>query len=237
MEYNSPLGSAKEKHLISLLQLPKGSSVLEIGCGNGRLLHKILEAYESCVVGIDIDATLIQKASAFASSRFNTDRFQFVCDDISNVEVSNGSYDLIVCNGASHAYGNLSCALGTMARFLKPNGRMLLGECFWIQRPDTAYLNFLGVPENFYLSHFTTVKVAQAHGFQALYATTSSVEEWDNFEWGRVMQAQAALKDCPNDADIQAKIEQLNTWMDAYLRWGRETLGYGFYLFEKKTKF
>ncbi|ESP91150.1 MULTISPECIES: class I SAM-dependent methyltransferase [Pseudoalteromonas] len=235
MEYNSPLGSTKENKLISLLQLPKGSRVLEIGCGNGRFLHKILETYESCVVGVDIDAALIQQANDFATGRFNTQRFQFVCEDITNLESSDCNYDLLVCNGASHAFGNDSDALSTMARFIKPSGRLLLGECFWMQRPDEAYLNFLGVPENFYQSHLDTIKTAQAHGLQALYATTCSMEEWDNFEWGRVMQAQAALKSCPNDVSIKAKIEQLNTWMDAYLRWGRETLGYGFYLFEKAS--
>ncbi|MCF6439301.1 class I SAM-dependent methyltransferase, partial [Pseudoalteromonas luteoviolacea] len=73
MEYNSPLGKIKEQHLLSLLQLPTSSDVLEVGCGNGKFLHQILEAYKVNVIGVDVDAQLIEQAQSYCVDNFAPD--------------------------------------------------------------------------------------------------------------------------------------------------------------------
>ena len=35
----------------------------------------------------------------------------------------------------------------------------------------------------------------------------------------------------PHDPDAQAMLERIRPWREAYLRWGRDTLGFGLYLF------
>jgi hypothetical protein len=37
----------------------------------------------------------------------------------------------------------------------------------------------------------------------------------------------------PDDPDRDAMLKRIRNWRDAYLRWGRSTLGFGLYLFQK----
>jgi len=55
--------------------------------------------------------------------------------------------------------------------------------------------------------------------------------EWDNFEWGyqRIIESKAAA----GDTAALTRRSARRAWMDAYLKWGRDTLGYGVYLFQK----
>ncbi len=40
----------------------------------------------------------------------------------------------------------------------------------------------------------------------------------------------------PDDSSMPALIAQLFAWRDIHLRWGRDTLGFGLYLFEKRAR-
>ncbi|KZN59831.1 hypothetical protein N473_02645 [Pseudoalteromonas luteoviolacea CPMOR-1] len=237
MEYNSPLGKAKAQGLIARLQLPPASNVLEVGCGNGKFLHRVLAAYDVHVVGVDVDNVLIEQAYNYALTHFESSRFEFINKEIKALELPLNHFDLIICNGATHAYGKgsnaLFCALSETYHLLKPNGKLLLGECYWKQPPKKGYLDILGVTEDIYHSHHDNIKEARKVGFTALYATTSSDEDWDNFEWGRVMHTQTLLEESPNNEALRSKAQQLDSWIDTYLESGRDTLGYGFYLFKK----
>ena len=39
----------------------------------------------------------------------------------------------------------------------------------------------------------------------------------------------------PDDPDCPAMVTRIRRWRDAYLRWGRDTLGFGLYLFQKSS--
>ncbi|KZN53867.1 class I SAM-dependent methyltransferase [Pseudoalteromonas luteoviolacea] len=237
MEYNSPLGKIKEQYLLSLLQLPASSDVLEVGCGNGKFLHQILEAYEANVVGVDIDAQLIEQAQSYCVDNFASDCFKFINQPIKEVDLPKDHFDLVVCNGSSHAFGDGESALEStfseVLKLLKPGGRLLLGECYWKQQPDQSYLDVLGVTQDMYQTHHGNVKLAQEAGFTALYATTSSEDEWDNFEWSRIMSIHSLKGEPDCSSEIKLKAKQLGKWIDIYLGLGRDTLGYGFYILEK----
>ncbi|MCF6442985.1 hypothetical protein L1077_26530 [Pseudoalteromonas luteoviolacea] len=84
-----------------------------------------------------------------------------------------------------------------------------------------------------YQTHHGNIKLAREVGFTALYATTSSEEEWDNFEWSRVMNIHSLLGEPDCEDTIRLNAQKLDRWMDIYLEWGRSTLGYGFYIFRK----
>jgi len=61
----------------------------------------------------------------------------------------------------------------------------------------------------------------------------SNDDEWDHFEWSHRMKIEheAALQ--PNDPAVAEKLQRSRQWRDGYLRWGRSTMGFGFYLFLK----
>ncbi len=66
-----------------------------------------------------------------------------------------------------------------------------------------------------------------------LYATTSNEDEWDDFEWSHRRAIEAEYQAHPVDSDLAAKVNSSRAWRDGYLKWGRTTMGFGFYIFQK----
>jgi hypothetical protein len=56
-------------------------------------------------------------------------------------------------------------------------------------------------------------------------------DERDRFEWLRMYERVASRN--PDDPGLPALIAHLLSWHNIYLRWGRDTLGFGLYLFQK----
>lgn len=62
-----------------------------------------------------------------------------------------------------------------------------------------------------------------------LYAVTAGEPEWDAFEGRHWLRALRRTPESPAD---EAKRQSMAQWRDAYLRWGRDTMGFGLYLFQ-----
>ncbi len=66
-----------------------------------------------------------------------------------------------------------------------------------------------------------------------LYAAAGSPDEWDHFEGSFAgMRYRVAYAMEPGEAR-DAAIERTCRWHSAYLQWGRDTMGFGFYVFLK----
>ncbi len=74
---------------IKSLHLDKSKSVLEIGCGTGRLLKKIIGTFES-YTGIDISTKTIKRAK----EHFTNENISFIVEDFISHKF-NYSYDVI----------------------------------------------------------------------------------------------------------------------------------------------
>jgi cyclopropane fatty-acyl-phospholipid synthase-like methyltransferase len=119
--------------------LPRGSRILDVGCGNGLPATREL-AVSHEVTGVDISQEQIARA------RTNVPAATFVCGDVREVDLPAGAFDAIVAlylidNIAREDYPALFRRLGGL---LRPNGRLLLsaepGDDAWQQ------YTWLGVP-------------------------------------------------------------------------------------------
>jgi SAM-dependent methyltransferase len=141
------------------------------------------------------------------------------------------TYDLTICIGSTHALGGYQKALQVLKRLTKPGGQVLLGEGFWQQPPPPAYLEATGLLTDEFQPHWQNIELGNAEGLVPLWSITATQREWDEYEWAhqRNIEAYAA-----NHTDLDTAREMLSrsrTWRQAYWRWGRETLGFGLYLF------
>ena len=68
-------------------------------------------------------------------------------------------------------------------------------------------------------------------GLIPMYACVANEDEWDRFEW---LQMHEQFISCqPDDPELPAVISRIHAWREIYLHWGRDTLGFGLYLFQK----
>ena len=112
---------------------------------------------------------------------------------------------------------------------------MVLGDMFWRQEPAPEYRAVIGY-DGWPSAGVDDVELArqgESEDLVLLYTANSSPDEWDHFE-GRFATARyrRALA-LPEPVARAAAVEKARRWQQAYMRWGRETLGFTFYVFLK----
>ncbi|MCA9995391.1 MAG: class I SAM-dependent methyltransferase [Anaerolineales bacterium] len=237
MLFNSPISSKKADRLIQLLDISNDDHVLDVGCGNGEFLIRLIEVSAAHGLGIDINSELIAAAQKKASIRIPTAAYEFRIADIQKEPLNDASFELAICIGSTHAFGKGQAAYpNTIQRLLQlvsPGGQLLIGEGYWKQVPAEAYLQLIGDPVGIYHDHMTNILFAEQQGLITLYAAVSNEDEWDDFEWSHRMRIEREAALYPNDPAVAEKLKRSREWRDGYLRWGRSTMGFGFYLFLK----
>jgi hypothetical protein len=60
-----------------------------------------------------------------------------------------------------------------------------------------------------------------------------SADEWDHFEGSFAAKRYRLAHALESSEARNAAIERARRWHSAYMRWGRDTMGFGFYVFLK----
>lgn len=129
---------------IELLHLNKNESLLEIGCGTGRIAKKIID---SCItyLGIDISPKTIEVAKRHFVHNPNA---VFVCGNFMDY-VFNQTYDVIYSTLTFMHIENKKDALMKIFNLLKNNGRLVLSIDKNQQNIiDTGYSTITVFPDN-----------------------------------------------------------------------------------------
>lgn len=235
--FNSPLGLAKADQIIDDLPLARDERVLEVGCGTGEFLIRLVERKGGHGLGVDQDGASIAAARKAAVGRVPAGSIEFRAAPIQDVALDDATFELAVCIGSTHAYGRGEAAypnsLRELGRVVRPGGCVLVGETYWKCEPAPEYLELLGDPAGIYRDHAGNVALAAAQGLVPLGARVSSDDEWDQFEWSHQRRIERDYAASPENPDLARKVHGRRAWMQGYLRWGRATMGFGFYLFQK----
>src|SRR5436309_3354546 len=117
--------------LLDLAGEVNGCRVLDIACGHGRVARE-LARQGAQVVGVDISTALLAKAKAVETHAPLGITYQWA-DVTSSRCLAGEAFDLVVCNFGLSDIDDLSDALATVARVLKPGGVSsfsILHQCF-----------------------------------------------------------------------------------------------------------
>ncbi len=127
---NNPVRGFVQRHYEAprLQRLSSGvaADVLEIGCGQGtgaRIIHDLFSPKR--YVGIDLDPRMIRRAERRANHLPNS---EFREGDVSNLDLPDASFDLVMDFGIVHHIPNWHDALGEVHRVLKPGGEFLFED-------------------------------------------------------------------------------------------------------------
>ena len=72
----------------------------------------------------------------------------------------------------------------------------------------------------------TGAQIGQDEGLTLLYAAASSPDEWDHFEGSFAARRYRLAYSLASVEARNAAIERTRRWHNAYLRWGRDTMGF-----------
>ena len=102
--------------VFTLLEPKTGERILDLGCGDGRLTLKLMEAGCS-VFGIDSSAEQIAQAQA--------DGIDAAVMNAQALTVEPGSFDAVFSNAVLHWMQDIDAVLSGVKRALKPGGRFV----------------------------------------------------------------------------------------------------------------
>ena len=176
LTFNAPLSDERAGTLVQALAIAPGRHVLDLGCGWGELLLRIVEAHAATTgTGVDTDRTSLDRGRRLASRRGLHERVDFVEAECARFD-DHG--DVVVCVGASQAWGGADAALAALRGRVAGGGLVLFGDGFWAEAPGAFAARAIGQLPDF----DGLLRGAQDAGFEIEQADRSSQEEWDAFE-------------------------------------------------------
>ncbi len=230
--YGNPISVAKMERALDLLVLPRGARVLDVGCGKGELLIRLVERFGAAAVGID-PSTVLSMARANAAARIPDADVTWHSAKRDDVPLEPGSFDLTACIGSLHAFGELDDALTALVALTRPGGYVLVADGVRLQTPPPEYLAAIGADDTeLPRDNAQNIAAGRAHGLRALWTALSSRDEWDEFEWLYMYAMERHAEEHGLTPEQEEQLVATREFQDAQQRWGRDTMGFGLYLFQ-----
>lgn len=211
----APVARDRLRELVDWLSPCDGARAVDLGCGEGEWLQEILLAHPE-TTGVGVDHMLPVTAARRAGERDLSDRVRWIETDAATWE--DGLFDVVVCVGASHAFGRFEDMLVAVRRHLRPGGQALIGDSIWEATPSAAALAALEVPADAYPDLAGFVRGLREHGFEPSYGHVSTVTEWDDYEFSWTGSlVDWAVREAPSAEDrdqaLAAAHEHRETWL------------------------
>ncbi|MFK3734441.1 SAM-dependent methyltransferase [Streptomyces sp. NPDC088090] len=227
LTFHGPLSEERAERLLRRIAGSGPADVLDIGCGWGELLLRVLDAVPGAKgTGIDVNAEDLARGRALAAERGLADRVVFVEESARGT--GRGPVDAILCLGSSQALCDPELphdpaeALRELRRLVRPGGTVVLGEGFWERTPTEAELARMW-PGASAADHFPLgelVDLAIGAGFRPAWIETAGRDEWEAFESGYRHDTElwlAAHPDHPLAAETRERVDrQRSAWLDGY---------------------
>ncbi|MFC6083448.1 SAM-dependent methyltransferase [Sphaerisporangium aureirubrum] len=217
----APVSPANLDRLLRRAALPEGARVLDLGCGEAEWSLRALELVPSATAdGVDISPHALASAGRGAAARGLSGRLSLHLTPAGEFSAPE-PYDLVLCLGATHAFGDLGDTLNAVAGFVRPGGLALVGEAFWERPPTPELTETIGD----YSDLPGTVDTAESKGWLTVYAHTSTLPEWDDYEWSWTGTLNRWATDHPGPDGDQA-LALAREHRDLWLRGYRGVLGF-----------
>jgi 2-polyprenyl-3-methyl-5-hydroxy-6-metoxy-1,4-benzoquinol methylase len=120
-----------ESFLLSLIPR-EAASVLDVGCGLGRLTAKLAAANRE-VLGVDLSPEMISRARRNAGA---TEKIAFLCCDFLEHDFASRQFDCVITSAALH-HVPADIAVPRMAGLLRAGGRLIIHD----MRADAGMLD------------------------------------------------------------------------------------------------
>ncbi|MGW7349846.1 SAM-dependent methyltransferase [Streptomyces sp. NPDC054784] len=221
----APLGDDSVRALLDRASPDGPGRVLDLGCGTGVWLTRALAARPGLRAdGVDHDPGSVAAATRAADAAGLGDRVAFHTGDAAAARFPY-RHDLVLCVGATHAFGGLLPTLRAAREHLAPGGAVLVGDGFWERPPGRATLD-AGFAADEYDDLATTVDRVVAEGWLPVHGHVSTLREWDDYEWSWTGALTRWALDRPAHPDHDEVLRAATGHRDAWLHGYRGTLGF-----------
>ncbi|GAA1902072.1 hypothetical protein GCM10009716_09900 [Streptomyces sodiiphilus] len=168
----APLGDDSVGRLLGRA-VPSGAGrLLDLGYAEGVWLERALTGRPGLrATGVDVDAAAVARGRERLGAAGLGARVALHAVEAREF-ASEERFDLVLCVGATHAFGGLMPTLAAIRGHLAPGGSVLVGDGFWEREPGERTLE-AGFAADEYADLATTVARATDDGWTPLYGHVS----------------------------------------------------------------
>jgi SAM-dependent methyltransferase len=216
----APISEDNLERLLARAKLPARARILDLGCGEAPWLVRALSLYPDATAdGVDLSDAGFAGAVEEAERRGVSDRLRLHRAPATEFTAEE-PYDLVLCVGATHAFGGLAPTLDAVRDHLRPSsGLALVGEGFWERPPSPEQLARFGAEPDEYADLAGTVARVEGAGFATVHGHTSTLDEWDEYEWSWTGTLTRWALDHPGpdgEVALAAAREHRDLWLGGY---------------------
>ncbi len=203
---------------------------LDLCCGKGEMLSRWAHTYGIIGVGVDISPVFLAAARERAEELGVIRQVSFVEGDAAQFVRYDSRYDVVSCIGATWIGNGFVGTLELMKNALKPDGVLLVGDCYWMSEPPPAAVQAIGVSRDEFTSLSGTLDRIESAGCELVEMVLADQNSWDRYvasQWLAVREWVLQNPDDPDSANLKAWIKQSQR---AYLDYQRDYLGWGVFV-------
>ena len=204
--------------------------MLDLACGKGELLCRWAEWFGASGTGVDLSEVFLAAARARAAELGVASRVTFIQADAGAYAAEPGAFDVASCLGATWIGGGLEGTAALLRRAIHDDGRILIGEPYWIEPPPAEALAAWRMQPGDFVSLAGTQGRLASAGLELIELVVASGDDWDRYEAGQWRAMDRWLRGNPDDAMHTEIRDALDHWREAYLRWGRRYLGWAVFV-------
>jgi precorrin-6B methylase 2 len=232
-EFYNPITKSKIEKILSLANLKPSDKVVDIGSGKCEILIRLIEKYSIIGTGIELYEGFVSQAQQNAAGRIDKENLILINKDAKEglSQSMDTQYDMAMCIGSTHALGGFEPTLIELKKCVKDGGYIVIGEGYWKVKPSSEYLKALGAEESELNSHYGNIKLAEDLGLISLWSSVASEDDWDEYECLYSMSIENYCYENSEDEDCEEMLKKIRAWRSTYFSMGRDTLGFGLYLF------
>jgi SAM-dependent methyltransferase len=224
IEIQNPVTDRKLRLLDDYCDVRDGLKVLDVGCGKAWVLRGWADRHAIEGIGLETNRRFIDFAADRPPAR---GRITYVPGPAAGFVPEPGSFDIVMCLGATFALGGLVEALDWMVEAARPGGSIVIGEMTLKHRPLSAQGEVL--PHD----ALDTIAIIERHGAEVSATISASDADFERYashhrhatlKWGR---------EHPSHPDHAEVLEKSKAEWTYYLRWIRPHLGWTIFVGRK----
>lgn len=122
-------GNARLNRFVYSIMAPQaGDHILDVGCGTGKLIHRIARQTDGCVAeGIDFSASMISIARRKNRKHIAAGKVCIHEGNVDHLQIPAGTFTKICSVNTIYFWPALESSIKKMVQLLKPGGMLVLG--------------------------------------------------------------------------------------------------------------